>query len=167
MYHGAHVSTFLKEIQIPWSQDTLVLPGCYLQRRPCFIDVTVWQAARRLPQSWLEKNSSFIHSQARIVQDGSLALLSGFLNHTHGRPPLDEWSDWIRSLCLFRKVSMTRQSRKYRSILTMYRTVFVFFSAKVIINTKTVNYAMFYGLDTQYLWLYRRKQFALRPFVCN
>jgi hypothetical protein len=36
----------------------------------------------------------FIHSETLIVQDGPLASLSGFLDHTHikthGRTPLDE-----------------------------------------------------------------------------
>jgi hypothetical protein len=59
--------------------------------------------------SMLSEFRSFIYSQALIVQDGHLASLSGFLDHTHthGRTPLDEWSARRRGLYLHRTTQHT------------------------------------------------------------
>jgi hypothetical protein len=52
---------------------------------------------------------SFIHSQALIVQDGPLASLLGFIDHTHthGKTPLDECSARHRDLYLHRTTQHT------------------------------------------------------------
>jgi hypothetical protein len=45
--------------------------------------------SRRTVPVWIFIHS-FTHSQALIVQDGPLVSLSGFLDQTHGKTPLDE-----------------------------------------------------------------------------
>jgi hypothetical protein len=70
-----------------------------------------------IPLSTYFSLDSFIHSQALIVQDGPLAPLSGFPDHTHGRTPQDEWSARLRFLSRYQYLFLqTTAHQKWQEV---------------------------------------------------